>query len=268
MNQIELDQAQEFAVEVAREAGLIMRKYAEIDQEVEHKSDNSPVTIADKTINTLLIEHVKITFPEHGVLGEEESYKSDRIKLWVCDPIDSTASFVLHVPVSMFSVAFVVDGVVLVAVTYNPWTDELFAASRGKGATKNGKSIHVSDRKWDERAIIVTTSGSQHKPYPTDTPENVLKIRSAGNKLYHVAGAVFKGMLIAQGFADALVFPYSSAHDMVASKLIVEEAGGKVTDLHGAEQRYDQPIGGAIVANSYIHPHIVELVKDNAHSRD
>ena len=268
MTKDETSQFLEFALEIAREAGDIMHKYAEIDQQVERKNNNTPVTIADTSINSLLITRVKAAFPEHGVLGEEESHESDRSILWVCDPIDSTTSFMRHVPVSMFSLALVIDGVVLVAVTYNPWTDELFAAIKGGGATKNGKKIQVSNRKWGEDAVVVTTSGSQHKPYPTDSHEISMKIRTDGNRIYHVAGAVFKGMLIAQGYADAMAFPYSSAHDMVATKLIVEEAGGKVTDLYGDEQRYDRPINGAVASNGLIHDIIVDLIKDHANTRD
>lgn len=258
----------EFAVSMAHEAGDIMRKYSEIDQQVERKLNNTPVTIADTDINTMLIDAVKASFPEHGVLGEEESYKPERDILWVCDPIDSTTSFMRHVPVSMFSVALCVKGEVLVAVTYNPWTDELFEAIKGQGAKKNGKPMHVSSRRWGEEAVVLSTSGSQHRPYPTDSHANALRIREEGNRMYHVAGIVFKGMLIAQGYADAMTFPYSTEHDIATSKLIVEEAGGKVTDLYGHDQPYDKPISGAIISNGLIHDNILELVKDYENNRD
>lgn len=266
MSEEELIKCKDFAIGVAREAGDIMRKYAEIDQKVERKSDNTPVTIADKTINSLLIERVKEKFPEHGVLGEEESYKADRNILWVCDPIDGTVSFILHSPHSMFSAALVVAGEVLAAVTYNPWTDELFAAIKGGGAFKNDKQIHVSQKQWGEEAFIVSTSDPVHKPYPTDSPESILKIRSEGNRLFHLSGGVFKGMLVAQGYADGFTFPYNSTHDIAAIKLIVEEAGGKVTNLSGHEQRYDKPIDGAIISNGLIHEQLIEIASDYAYS--
>lgn len=262
-----LELLREFAVSMAHGAGDIMRKFSDMDHQVERKLDNSPVTIADKTINSRLIERVKQEFPEHGVLGEEESYESGRSSLWVCDPIDGTVSFILHTPQSMFSLAFVVDGEVQLAVTYNPWTDELFEGAKGKGATKNGKPIHVSDRKWGE-AIIVSTSDPVHKPYPTDSPEATFKIRSEGNKLFHLAGCVFKGMMIAQGHGDGYTFPYFTAHDIAATKLIVEEAGGKVSSLSGKEQRYDKNIDGAIVSNGLIHDELIKITSDYAYSGD
>lgn len=268
MNEDELKKCAEFAREMAAEAGNIMRKYADMDQQVERKGDNSPVTIADTTINSVLIERVKQAFPDHGVLGEEESYEADRNKLWVCDPIDGTVSFILHAPVSMFSAAFVVDGEVLVAVTYNPWTDELFEAVKGGGATKNGKPIHVSNRTWGNGAIIVSTSDPAHKPYPTDSPESTLRIRSEGNRLFFLSGGVFKGMMIAQGYADGYIFPYDTAHDIAAVKLIVEEAGGSVTNLAGEEQRYDQKISGAIVSHKGVHTQLREISEDYAYSGD
>lgn len=262
-----LESLRKFAESMAHEAGDIMRKFSDMDHQVVRKLDNSPVTIADKTINSRLIERVKEEFPEYGVLGEEESHESGRSKLWVCDPIDGTVSFILHTPQSMFSLAFVVDGEVQLAVTYNPWTDELFEAIKGKGATKNGKPISVSGRKWGE-AIIVSTSDPVHKPYPTDSPEATLKIRSEGNKLFHLAGCVFKGMMIAQGYGDGYTFPYDGAHDIAATKLIVEEAGGKVTSLAGLEQRYDKNIGGAVVSNGLIHDELLKITSDYAYSGD
>ncbi|MDQ5969994.1 MAG: monophosphatase [Patescibacteria group bacterium] len=258
----------ELAKSMAHEAVDIMRKYSDMDHQVERKSDNSPVTIADKTINSRLIERVKEEFSEHGVLGEEESYESGRGSLWVCDPIDGTVSFILHTPQSMFSLAFVVDGEVQLAVTYNPWTNELFEAAKGKGATKNGKPISVSSRGWGQGAVIVSTSDPVYKPYPTDNPESSLRIRSEGNRLYHLAGGVFKGMMIAQGYADGYTFPYDGAHDIAAIKIIVEEAGGKVTSLAGTEQRYDQNIGGAIISNGLIHDELLKITSDYAYSGD
>lgn len=268
MNIDELNKYREFAVGVAREAGEIMRKYADMDQQVERKSDNSPVTIADKLINSLLIERVKGAFASHGVLGEEESYKSDRNELWVCDPIDGTVSFILHDPHSMFSLGFTVDGEVIVAAAYNPWTDELFTAIKGSGAEKNGKLIRVSDRTWGNGAVIVSTSDPIHKPYPTDSPEAILRIRSEGNRLFHLSGCVFKGVMIAQGYADGYIFPYDTAHDIAAVKLIVEEAGGSVTNLAGKEQRYDQKINGAIVSHKGVHTELREIAEDYAYSGD
>lgn len=268
MSEDELKQCVEFARDMAAEAGKIMRKYSEVDQQIERKGDNTPVTIADKSINSLLIERVKQEFPEHGVLGEEESYEADRNVLWVCDPIDGTVSFILHSPHSMFSLALVVKGEPVFAITYNPWTDELFEAQKGKGATKNGKSIHVSDRVWGDGALIVSTSDPIHKGYPTDTPEAMLKIRSEGNRLFHLAGCVFKGMMVAQGYADGYIFPYDTTHDIAAIKLIVEEAGGSVTNLAGEEQRYDRKINGAIVSHKGVHDQLREIAADYAYSGD
>lgn len=257
----------QFAIAMAHEAGATMRKYADLDHQTERKGDNSPVTIADKEINTKLIERVQAVFPEHGVLGEEESYKPDRGQLWVCDPIDGTVSYILHSPHSMFSLAYVVDGMVMVATTYNPWTDELFVAVKGRGATKNDKPIHVSDRSWGS-AVIVSTSDPVHKPYPTDSPEAVLKIRSEGNHLFHLAGCVFKGMMIAQGHADGYIFPYDTAHDIAATQLIVSEAGGVVTNLAGKSQRYDQPINGAIVCTPGVQNQLKDIAAEYAYSGD
>lgn len=264
----EFEKEREFAIQMARKAGEIMHHYADQDHQTERKHDKSPVTVADKEINSLLIAEVKRLFPEHGVLGEEEIYESGRKQLWVCDPIDSTASFILHAPLSMFSLAYVDDGEVLVAATYNPWTDELFVATRGDGATKNGEPVRVSDRAWGENAIIVSVSDPGHNNYPTDSPEAAMWIRSQGNHLSHVGGGVFKCMMVAQGHADGFIFPFDGAHDIAAAKLIVEEAGGLVTDLDGNEQRYDKPLNGAIISNGRVAEQLKKIAADHAYTRD
>ncbi len=92
---------------MAKRAGELMKQFYRADQKVEVKNDNSPVTIADKTINQELISRVKERFPDHGVLGEEASWHEDRDIVWVCDPIDGTVAYILHLPTSMFSLALV-----------------------------------------------------------------------------------------------------------------------------------------------------------------
>jgi myo-inositol-1(or 4)-monophosphatase len=248
-----------FAKRLAEEAGSIILEYFDSeDKKVEIKSDESPVTIADKRINQLVIERVAKAFPAHGVLGEEESNHRDRNELWVCDPIDGTKSFIQRIPTALFSLAYVVDGRPEVAVIGDPFQGRVFSAVLGQGAWMNGRSIKTTPKKDLKGATVaISTSYGELKarqPFFDD-------LLAAGVNQLIVPGNVFKSSLVASGHVDGYIFPGRSAHDVAAAKLIIEEAGGKVTDLHGNDQRYDGRIYGAIITNGHIHAQIVELMQ-------
>jgi myo-inositol-1(or 4)-monophosphatase len=247
-----------FARDTAHAAGEIMKKYYRADQHIEIKGDMSPVTVADKEINHLLIERVRQEFPEYGVLGEEESDHSDRTTLWVCDPIDGTVPYILHVPTSVFSLALVVDGKPLVAVVYNPWIGELYTATKHGGAYRNDERISVSGKSWGPGVHIGTAASIEDGMIPIEKAKELL-----GQQIYvnSVLGLVYACCTVADGVIEGRVFNYHTPHDIAAVKLIVEEAGGKVTDIKGNEQRYDRKINGAIVSNGLVHDQLIKLVQ-------
>ncbi len=246
-----------FAKEFAYKAGRIMKKYYRIDQHVETKADNTPITTADIEVNDAIIEAVQAKFPKYGLLGEEASWEADRNRLWVCDPIDGTPAFIFHIPTSMFSLALVIDGMPVVAVTYNPFTGDVYEATVGRGARLNGETIHVSNRKWGPGLRL---AGSSSGTIDGVAALQETRVRQGGVKVIQSYGAVFKGCLVAEGSLDGRIFLHSGAHDIAAIKLIIEEAGGKVTDLEGKEQRYDRQINGAVMSNGHIHEELLKLL--------
>lgn len=253
------DELLAFAVDIAKQAGQIMQSYfLGVDQEVQIKTDRTQVTVADKKINTLLINHVRKTFPEHGILGEEEQWHPERSELWVCDPIDGTSAFILGVPTAMFAAAFVVDGTPQVATIYDPFMDRMITAIKGKGAFLNGRRISVSAQDILENSMIGVV-GSVHNII--NASDFFGGLMAKGVKLKSIHGSVFQGMLVATGKEDGYLFPGRSAHDVVTTKLIVEEAGGKVTDLRGSDQPYNAPIYGAIVSNGRLHDALVSELR-------
>lgn len=247
----------EFAKSMAHDAGEVMEKYYRIDQGVEIKSDSTPVTIADTEINNLLIERVKMEFPEYGVLGEEASWNEDRETLWVCDPIDGTPAFIYHVPTFMFSLALVVNGEPVLGLAFNAMTGDTYRATKGAGAFLNDKTINTSTRKWNDEARLAGSSDGA-----VDGMSSAAALREQGIKVVNSFGAVFKGCLIAEGSLDGRVFIHNGAHDIAAIKLLIEEAGGKVTSLDGNEQRYDRRINGAVMSNGLIHDELLQLVRE------
>jgi len=247
------------AVQLARDAGKIITDYFyHADRtDVRQKENDTPVTNADIQVNQLVIDQLQAAYPEHGILGEEQSYKADRRELWVCDPIDGTTALAHGVPTALFSLAYVVDGVPQVAVTFDPFQDSMLTATLHGGAFCNGKPVRVTSRaSLDGATVGMTASYKQaieRKPtYDWLTERNT--------SLLLVPGNVFRTSLVARGHIDAHIFPGRSAHDVAAAALIVTEAGGKVTDLDGKEQRYDQPIRGAIISNGHLHDELVKAV--------
>ena len=143
----------EFAKDIAKEAGKIMLKYFNMDNGASYKGDKTIVTLADTEINSYLIKKVKEKYSNHSVDGEEEQFgKSDYV--WVCDPVDGTEMYARHIPVAVFSLALVVKGESKVGVVFDPFTNNLYTAIKGKGAYKNGERITVNDYELDDMKTV------------------------------------------------------------------------------------------------------------------
>lgn len=249
----------EFAKEIAYEAGKIMLKYFNAKDISSYKGDKTIVTLADKEINTYLINRVKEKFPTHSVDGEEEQFgKSEYV--WVCDPVDGTAMYARHIPVAVFSLALVVNGESKIGVVYDVFTNTIYSAIKGEGAYKNGEKIMVNDYELNDMRSV-----SNFDMWPKADYNIYDIIKELGKKTYFVSvGSVIRGcMCVASGEFNLGIFPGTKRKncDIAAAKVIVEEAGGKVTNIFGEDQRYDTNIKGAIISNGKVHSEVVETIK-------
>ncbi len=249
----------EFAKEIASKAKEIMLKYFKEDNKSSYKGDKTIVTIADKEINEYLIERVKEKYPEHSVDGEEDQFGESKC-VWVCDPIDGTAMYARHIPVSVFSLALVIDGESVLGIVMDPFTDSLYSAIKGEGAYLNDEAMHVSDILLDDMRSV-----SNLDMWPEAEYNVYDSIKELGKKTYFVGvGSVIRAsMCVASGEFNLAIFPGTKHKncDIAAAKVIIEEAGGKVTDLFGNEQRYDESINGAIMSNGIVHQEAVDAIK-------
>ncbi len=243
-----------FGVELAQEAGEIMRANFTLGMKREWKKDNTPLTISDTTINSLVIKSVKENYPTHGVLGEEESYKENSEYTWVCDPIDGTIPFSHGIPISTFSLALTQNGVSIFGVIYDPFMDRLFAAEKGKGAFLNDNKITVSSNTEIKNSLVEVEGRS---PLINLFRNELVK---KGAKVLTFASFAYAGMLVAAGELIAAVYPHINPWDAAAVKIVVEEAGGKCTDLNGNDQLYNEKINGLIASNGIVHEQLVELL--------
>lgn len=250
----------EFAKDIAYKAGEIMIKYFKGDNESSYKFDQTIVTKADTEINQYLIKRVKEAFPTHSVDGEEEQFgKSDYV--WVCDPVDGTAMYARHIPVAVFSLALVVDGNSTIGVVYDPFTNSMYSAIKGQGAYKNDERISVNDIALDDMKSV-----SNFDMWPKAEYNLYDSIKELGKKTYFIGiGSVIRAcMCVASGDFNLAIFPGTKHKncDIAAAKVIVEEAGGKVTDLFGNEQRYDKDINGAVISNGKVHKEVINVIND------
>ncbi|PIR96050.1 MAG: hypothetical protein COT92_03185 [Candidatus Doudnabacteria bacterium CG10_big_fil_rev_8_21_14_0_10_42_18] len=240
---------QKFLIQIAKDAGKIIKKNFAGGMTKNWKGEDTPVTKTDIAVNKLVIKKIKKYFPGQDILGEEESHlvnKSDYV--WVCDLVDGTIPFSHAIPTCVFSLALVYKGKPVAGVVYDPFMDRMFYAEKNKGAYLNGKKIHVSGQGLNNGLVDWESSSCWlvEKAYPRTL---VCRLDSF----------VYGGMLVAAGELVAAFYPWKYAHDGATLKVIVEEAGGLVTDMYGKEQRYDGKLKGCLVSNKVVHKNLLKV---------
>jgi myo-inositol-1(or 4)-monophosphatase len=249
-----MDGALVFAEGLAREAGKIMRENFTLGMKKEWKSDNTPLTVTDTAINQLVIETISKAYPTHSVIGEEASNLKESEYAWVCDPVDGTIPFSHGFPTFAFSLALTKNGESIVGVMYDPIMDRLISAEKGKGAYLNGKKISVSSEKTITKQSFVELN--------TDDRMTSLRAYLHAKECYVpcLYSCVYAAMLVATGEFVAAIYPFDKTWDAAAVKIVIEEAGGKVTDLDGNDQRYDGKVNGFVASNGHVHDELISAL--------
>lgn len=231
-----------------------------------YKGDKTIVTLADKEINSYLIKRVKEKYPTHCVDGEEEQFGKSKY-VWVCDPVDGTAMYARNIPVAVFSLALVIDGVSTIGVIYDPFTDNMYTAIQGKGAYQNGEKITVNHYDLEDMKSVAHFDLWPKADYDTSSV-----LQELGKKTYFIGlGSIIRACIcVASGEFTLAIFPGTKHKncDIAAAKVIVEEAGGMVTDLFGNEQRYDKNINGAVISNGKVHSEVIETIKRHLENKN
>lgn len=221
------------AMEIAREAGAVLREEAQRPPDIAYKGDYDLVTQADKRSEAVIVSRLQKLFPEHAVAAEEGSGKETGSEYrWHVDPLDGTTNFAHGYPCFCVSMALAKGSELLLGVIYNPIFEEMFWAARGEGAFFNGKSIACS-KNPDLRRSLLCTGFPNHKRHSlpnihyywdfTLCSHGVRRDGSAALDLAYVAAGRF------DGFWEFGLKPWDTA----AGVVLVEEAGGKVSDLDG-----------------------------------
>lgn len=253
-----------FALGLAKEAGAIIKENfaagLRFGVESKQKADKTLVTKTDTDINDLVIRAVKKEFPDHDILGEEKSdLKKNSKYTWVCDPLDGTSIFTYGIPLSVFSLALVRDGVPVTGVVNHPYLNQIFSAEIHEGAFLNGNPINVSKNTTLERSAV---GMAYWRSAQVNLDPIYHKLYKAGVNILQLGSIAYMGALASNGSIVASIHPAEMPYDSAALKVIIEEANGKVTDLFGNEQRYDGPIKGCIMSNGILHDELVRLLKE------
>jgi myo-inositol-1(or 4)-monophosphatase len=252
----------EVAVAAALEAGAIIRSLYGTAIAVVDKGDrgDSPLTEADTRANEVIRTRIAAAFPGDGWLSEESRDTSERLarrRVWIVDPLDGTKEFVRKIPELAVCVALVEDGVPIVGVTHNPIQQETYAAARGHGATRNGRSVRVSATS-DLAAAVLLASRSENERGEWNRFRGAFTIELCGSVAYKFAR-------VAAAEADA-TFTLSPKNewDICSSACVIECAGGRVTDLEGRALRFNQPnpiLPGVVATNGALHRELLTLLR-------
>lgn len=248
----------ETAIELAKNAGSIMRENFSHGMRKDWKDDRSPVTETDTAINDLVLSEIKKAYPDHCILSEEGSdMNANNEFVWICDPVDGTHNFSHGIPTASFALALLSNGEPVLGVILDPFEHRLFSAEKGKGAFMNGERIHVSKSVSLKKTVIGLGK--------TRAIKNLFPVMDA---LYQQGVSMITGLsihymtaLVAAGEFAATIFGGMSCHDMVAGKILVEEAGGRVTDLYGdIPPEYDCNLSGQVASNGLLHDDILSHI--------
>ncbi len=253
MNDLELAKA------AAATGAAIVRDGFGAHRTTEQKGRLDPVTEVDRASEHAIVELLTTHRPDDGILGEEGTNRASAGRRWIIDPLDGTVNFIHGVPHVAVSIALYDGEEALVGVVHDPMRDEVFAAAKGQGVTCNGKPVRVSAVTDLHRAVVVTGFPYDHDRYAAAYGRVVAGVLAEVNGLRRLGSAALDFAWLAAGRFDGY-WEYSlGPWDMAAGVLLVTEAGGMVTDVHGrpfaTEGRH------FVAANLHLHEALRSIVE-------
>ncbi len=255
------DRYRRVAVETAKRAGALLRAEAGKRRQISFKgSPTNLVTEMDRRAEALIIDSIRAAFPAHAILSEERgAVGGPSSHRWIIDPLDGTTNYAHGIPIVGVSIALQVDGQTRLGVVYDPNLEECFVGERGKGAWLDGRPLSVSRTPTLNESLLATGF-----PYGIrETPRNNLaefaafSLRCRGVR--RMGSAVLYFCYVAAGRLDGYWELRLGPWDAAAGALIVEEAGGRVTNLEGGPLDLERP--AVVASNGVIHDEMLEVLR-------
>jgi myo-inositol-1(or 4)-monophosphatase len=247
----------EAAVEAARAAGEVLRGAFGEEQAVRHKGEVDIVTETDEKAEAVIKEILLGSFPSYGMLAEEGGELAGKDARWIVDPLDGTTNYAHGLPIFCVSIALEKDGEVALGVVHDPVSRETYVAERGGGATLDGKTLRVSRTAELIQALVATG-------FPYDREELPAALEMFGRfarrtrSVRRLGSAALDLCYVAAGRLDGYYDRGVKAWDVAAGVLMVEEAGGTVTDY--ASGPLDLAGEKVVASNGPLHPSLLEVI--------
>lgn len=222
---------------------------------------NNLVTEADHAAEKAIMDVIYKVFPEHQILSEEiGKVERDSEYKWIIDPIDGTVNFAHGIPLNCVSIGIEFKGEIILAAVYNPHLDEFYFAEKGKGATLNDKTIHVSAETEVIKSCLVTGFPYTYINIANGPLEIFERFIRKGVPVRRLGSAAIDLCWVAAGRFDGFYEHKLEAWDSAAGFLIVEEAGGKVTDHEG--NKFSVYQHRVLATNGKIHDEMIEVINN------
>lgn len=248
----------------ATEAGAaVLQHFFNGNFSVSHKEGiNNLVTEADHASEKAIFDTIRNDFPDHFLLSEEAGeIVQDSAYKWIIDPIDGTINFANGIPICCVSIGIEHQGRMIMGAVYNPFIREFFFAEKGKGATLNDQPVHVSDKADVGTSCLVTGFPYTYLDQPNGPLEVFSRLIRSGIPVRRLGSAAIDLCWVAAGRFDGFYEHKLQAWDSAAGYLIVEEAGGKVTDMEGNPYNPYQP--GIVATNGKIHDELLRWIMND-----
>lgn len=253
------------AIKAARRAGtIITRSMEQLDKlRVYEKGLNDLVTSVDKAVEEDIIETIYKAYPHHAIIGEETGEHAGEEFTWVIDPLDGTLNFVHGFPQFCVSIAVMYKDSIEHGVIYDPISQDLYSASRGRGAQLNERKIRVSERASLSGSLLSSSFPYRNREMSIDVHMDIFKecfvkcadIRRTGSAALNLA-------YIAAGRLDGYWESHLKPWDIAAGILLVKEAGGFVTDFAGAYGYLES--GKVIAATPKVHTELLKIIQNHS----
>lgn len=250
------------AITAAKRAGAYLLSMFKQPTQVHQKGDASFVSDVDLEASRLIEGVLREAYPDYARLDEEMhnalSYEFASEPTWVVDPLDGTSNFLAGIPVFGVAIALVENLQTRLGIIYDPLHDELFVAEKGRGATLNGEPIHVSKQREAKGGMLFAGRGykkrdrERHGKIIYDLEQKTTYFRRLGCATHMLSS-------VACGRADSVILTGNNPWDVLSGALLVQEAGGQVTDYCGAE--WSLFSGDLIASNGTLHQDIVDITR-------
>jgi len=249
----------EVATEIAKEAGIFLKQRLGSAHTIDFKGDINLVTEADRISEQMITSKINQVFPDHDILAEEFTI-TDRGSdyRWIIDPLDGTTNYAHGFPVFCVSIALERVGNIILGVIYNPMLDEMFLAERGEGAFLQGRGIHVSATTSLSESLLATGFPYDVREKSKDTLAYFNEMIPRARAIRRAGSAALDLAYLAAGRFDGFWEFGLKTWDTAAGWLIVEEAGGVVTDMSGGGYYLESPI--IVASNDRIHKELMEAL--------